>query len=454
MKKILVSVAAATMALSTTASALEDIKVSGQAKLWYETDNKENGNGSSAGKDAGLFNKTSSDGEVTFKLGMTGKQGDVGFGATLYHASTMGLENDVVSNIRTNAGADDLFANKNDSTYFGELYFTAPVAPDTLLKFGRQELDTPLAFTERWNAAPNTFNAAVAINSSIDNVTMIAAYIGQGNNGTTSFDLNAGNAGVSKYATGFFKNTGSEFDSYYGGAYALAALYKQDTVATNLWAYYINDAIKSTVPTLTEKVDAYALWLDAAIKMGDANVKGYLAYMDHTASSKLAEALPKTVDGVNGDATFAAALSADVTVSDIKLFGAASYVSEGDLPVANTATGYKKTMLPTQGIYADGLAVAQPGSTAVKVSAATKLGSTGISLNAVHNMNSGGKDEIMGIVGTKAQLLEQTEVYATVSQKLGAFDLMGIVMHREFDDNAQDKVAGGQTVRIVASVNF
>jgi hypothetical protein len=332
------------------------------------------------------------------------------------------------------------------------LYFTAPVAPDTLLKFGRQELDTPLAFTERWNAAPNTFNAAVAINSSIDNVTMIAAYIGQGNNGTTSYPLN--HTGGGKYVTGHFSYTGSEFDAYYGGAYALAALYKQDTVATNLWAYYINDAIKSTVSGLTEKVDAYALWLDAAVKMGDANVKGYLAYMDHTASSDLANALGKTVDGVNGDATFAAALSADMKISDITLFGAASYVNEGDLPVANTATGYKKTMLPTQGIYTDGQYVAQPGSTAVKVSAATKLGDTGLSLNAVHNMNSGNDNEVMGINGFKAQTLETTEIYATVKQKLGAFDLMGIVMHRMMDDDATDDAQGGQYVRIVASVNF
>lgn len=38
MKKIIVSVAVAAIALSTTASALEDIKVNGQAKVWYETE--------------------------------------------------------------------------------------------------------------------------------------------------------------------------------------------------------------------------------------------------------------------------------------------------------------------------------------------------------------------------------------------------------------------------------
>ncbi|MDY0116580.1 MAG: hypothetical protein RBR59_03260 [Sulfurimonadaceae bacterium] len=456
MKKILVSVAAAAIALSTTASALEDIKVNGQAKLWYETDNQ----GEKPVKDRSLFNQDSASGEVVFKLGMTGKQGDVGFGATLYQGTTMGLENDVVSDVRTrannavNSGQDGFTDASAHRPFFGELYFTAPIAPDTVLKFGKQELDTPLAFTERWNAMPNTFDAAVAINSSIENVTLIAAFIGQGNGGSDTFELNAGNAGiVTKYVNGTFK-AGDEFDSYYGGAYALAALYKNDAMTANFWAYYINDAIESTVPTLTQKVDAYAAWLDVGMKAGDVNVKGYLAYMDHTASSELAKALDKKTDGVNGDATFAAALSADISVSDIKIFGAASYVNEGDLPVANTATGYKKTMLPTQGIYTDGQYVAQPGSMAFKLSAATKLADTALSLNVVNNTNSGSKDQVMGINGFKAQTLETTEVYATVSQKVGAFDLMGIVMHRDMNDSATDKSVGGQYVRVVASVNF
>jgi hypothetical protein len=423
MKKILVSVAAATMALSTTASALEDIKVSGQAKLWYETQNADK-MGAAVSSDRSLFNKKDASGEVAFKLGMTGKQGDVGFGATIYHGTTMGLENDVVSGVRTDA--NELSGSAGDDTYFGELYITAPVAPDTVLKFGKQELDTPLAFTERWNAMPNTFNAAVAINSSVENLTLIAAYVGQGNTAAeSSWKAN------------------DDFESYYGTAYALAGLYKQDNFNANLWLYQINHvlgAVNGTGLRFTGGVKVNAAWFDAGMKLGDSNVKAILAHVGH--------------DGTGGDDTFAAALSADVKISDITLFGAASYVNEGDIAVANTATGFKKTMLPTQGIYTDGLYVAQPGSTAVKVSAATKLGDTALSLNAVHNMNSGEDGEVMGVSGFQAQTLETTEIYATVKQKVGAFDLMGIVMHRMMDDDATDDAVGGQYVRIVASVNF
>ena len=456
MKKILVSVAAATMALSTTASALEDIKVSGQAKLFYETTNAgEFTNADSTVESRSLFDKDSSSGEVAFKIGMTGKQGDVGFGATLYHTTTMGLENDVVQGVRTNTGLNDLTLNGNDNTYLGEIYITAPIAPDTVLKFGKQELDTPMAFTERWNAAPNTFNSAVAINSSVENLTLIAAYVGQGN-------ANQANA---PFTANFASS--ETFSSYYGTAFALAALYKQDNFNANLWLYQINNVLGN--PLLAGSgganigndagVTVNAAWFDAGMKLGDANVKAVLAYAGHDDEGK-----PSTLsltDGIKGDDTFGAALSADLKVSDITLFGAVSYVNEGDIPLANTATGFKKTMLPTQGIYTDGQYVAQPGSTAVKVSAATKVGDTALSLNAVHNMNSGNDNEVMGIQYKLAHELETTEIYATVKQKVGAFDLMGIVMHRMMDDSVKniagkttDDRQGGQIVRIVASVNF
>jgi len=459
MKKILVSVAAATMALSTTASALEDIKVSGQAKLFYETTNA----GKVGTEDKSLFDKDSSTGEVAFKIGMTGKQGDVGFGATLYHTTTMGLENDVVQGVRTNTGLNDLALSGNDNTYLGEIYITAPVAPDTVLKFGKQELDTPMAFTERWNAAPNTFNSAVAINSSVENLTLIAAYVGQGNANQPHY-LTTTTPPTPLTASFASSET---FTSYYGTAFAVAALYKQDNFNANLWLYQINNVLgNSTLTSPTNLnigteagVTVNAAWFDAGMKLGDANVKAVLAYAGHDDEGK-----PSTLsltDGIKGDDTFGAALSADLKVSDITLFGAVSYVNEGDIPLANTATGFKKTMLPTQGIYTDGQYVAQPGSTAVKVSAATKLGDTALSLNAVHNMNSGNDNEVMGIQSKLAHELETTEIYATVKQKVGAFDLMGIVMHRMMDDSVKDgnnkttdDRQGGQIVRIVASVNF
>jgi imipenem/basic amino acid-specific outer membrane pore len=423
MKKIIVSAAAAVMALSTTASALEDIKVNGQTKVWYETSNTNDGD---------MFGVSKSSAEVVFKLGMTGKQGDVGFGTTVYQTSTMGLEGKLVGGTRSNA-TGNVDPDTADQMFVGEAYFTAPIAPDTVLKFGKQELDTPLAFTERWNSVPNTFNAAVALNSSVDNLTMALAYVGQGN------------------TAGSFKVDGEVDNQYFGGAYALAALYKADALAVNFWGYHIENALSTGLDWYAGNgsgVSVEAAWLDAAMTAGPVNVKGYAAYLTH--------------DGDGAEDTYAAALSAGMKVADINLFAAASYVNEdGDLPVANTATNFKKTKLPTAGVYTDGLYVAQPGSTAFKVKASTKLASTGLALQIVNNTNSGDDREAMGIQGFGAATLDTTEVDLIVSQKVGVFNLKGILLHRMMDDNVAnadgkttEDLKGGQHVRVIASVNF
>ena len=389
MKKIILSATVAAMALTTTASALEDIKVNGQAKLWYETNNK---------GDNGMFNKEGSSGEVVFKVGVTGKQGNVGFGATVYQTSTMGLEGNLVSATRDNT--TNLTSGEGEM-YTGEMYITAPIGAKTLLKVGKQELDTPLAFTERWNATPNTFNAAVAINNSISNLTLIAAYVGQGSN------------------DGSFKSDG-EVDHRYldTSVYAAAALYKADSLAVNVWAYELSSL-------------ANAVWADVALKAGPLGLKLYAA-----------QVMPKGQLKALEDTT-ALAISAGMKAGPVKLFAAASQVSDdAGLPVANTATGFKKTKLPTAGVYTDGVFVAQPDSTAFKLKAATKLGSTGIELQAIDNSNDSN------------ELKETTEIDLILTQKLGDFNFKAILMDRSFDNDALDDSAGGQHVRVIASVNF
>ena len=402
MKKIILSATVAAMALTTTASALEDIKVNGQAKVWYETNN--------AGATNELFDKGNSSGEVVFKLGMTGKQGNVGFGATVYQTSSMGLEKTLVNAVRTTtSGLDANATNQSGTMYTGEMYITVPVGAKTLLKVGKQELDTPLTFTERWNATPNTFNAAVAINNSIDNLTVIGAYVGQGSRG--------------EVVGAAYANT---------SVYAFAGLYKNDNLAANAWVYNLNST-------------AMAYWADVATKVAGINVKGYLGHID--------------MDAAGQENTTAYALSAGTSISGIKVSAAASKVSDkGTLPMGNVATTYKKTKLPTAGVYTDGKYVAQPGSKAFKIKAAGKLGTTGYALQLVNNSNgktgtanhtsAGG-----GGFNTNAAL-ETTEVDLILSQKLGDVNLKAILMDRSFDDGAVDASMGGQHVRVIASVNF
>jgi hypothetical protein len=318
----------------------------------------------------------------------------------------MGLEGVLVNGVRTEAnnlanqtGTGDMYASK--------LYITAPVAPDTIVKLGRQELNTPFAFTEKWNAQQNNFDAAVFINSSVSDLTIIGAYVGQTNTASANATGGAG-----------FKAT-QEFGQLFNGAFALAALYKNDSLAVNAWAYELPSVAK-------------AFWVDAGMAVGPVALKAYVATM-----------MPSDTLAAGADDTLGFALSAATDVSGIKLFAAASMVGEdGILPLGNVATGFKKTKLPTAGVYTDGVYIAQPDSMAIKVKAATKMGDTGLALQAINNSN-----------GT-VDALETTEIDLIVSQKVGAFDLKGIVMHRMFSDDATDDAKGGQYVRVIASVKF
>jgi hypothetical protein len=446
MRKIILSVAVATVALSTTAGALEDIKVKGQAKLWYETQDAGKYTGLSGEKeDNSFFESRSSSGEVVFKLGMTGKQGNVGFGTTMYQSSTMGLEGTVVGGTRTNnlfvgqKGDGSIDKIESQAMYVGEAYITAPIAGNNLLKFGKQELDTPMAFTERWNATPNTFNAAVLVNKSLVNTTLIAAYVGQGN------------------ATGW-KTDGEVDNQMNGGAYSLAALVKTKTFGLNFWAYRINnvggalknkttdDITKNAALTYSGGNSIGAYWLDTSFKAGPANVKLYLATVTSGADAPAGENT-----GHTGDATTAFALSVKAKAGPLNIFVAGSSVSKGQYAVANAATSFKKTKLPTAGVYTDGVFVAQGGSTALKVKVSGKAGSTGIAFQVVNNTNG---DDDRFSDGKSDNIKDTTEMDLIVSQKLGDFNLKAMVINRAFANDKIDDTAGGTHFRLITAVNF
>ncbi len=105
-----------------------------------------------------------------------------------------------------------------------------------LLKSGRMELDTPLAFSEKWSVVPNTFEGAVVINQDIPDTTLVGAWVGKGNGGAAAYGLNPlttpytvvpagtpGSVGVFVGIDGGVVQPGGAFDTFVnGGAYAAA----------------------------------------------------------------------------------------------------------------------------------------------------------------------------------------------------------------------------------------
>ncbi|MDQ7068524.1 MAG: hypothetical protein Q9M40_11400 [Sulfurimonas sp.] len=236
----------AALLIGSSAFAIENTKVTGDANLYYTTSDASNGN---------LLESGSSVADVAVNLNLTTdvlKTDSVAVSAGLGYTlvTTLGLEGQMVDNVWS--GAHDSNTTK-DASWMNEAWFAATSAKTTV-KIGRMELDTPLAFTETWGAEKNTFDAAVVINQDIPDTTLVGAYIGRGNGNTVDdTDVAAGivanNGDFSSYGTiGDLNTTGK-------GAYAVGAVNNSwKPLSVQAW-YYDIVAI------------AQASWLQADLSM-------------------------------------------------------------------------------------------------------------------------------------------------------------------------------------------
>ena len=390
--------ALAAMTLTTGAMAEVTTELSGNAKLYYETVDPD-------GATAGLFDQGTAgmtSGQAAVSVEAKGKAGVLGYGLKYTAIDTLGLENNLVSGVRVaNSGPDAL-----STVHWAEKAFITYKMGNTLAKIGRQHLDTPLAFTEKWNIAANSFDAAVLINSDVENVTLIGAYVGRGN----------GNFGS-------VVALGGDFNTYVAdGAYAAGVLAKPSKeLGINAWYYNV------------QKV-ADALWLDANYAVSGVKMGAIYAQM-----------MPKASGAAD---TKGFALHAGSKVGPVSLFAAYSSIDDdraSTLPIANTATGFKKTKLPTAGIYNDGVIVAHPGSDTFKIKAGMPVGSVKLTAQYISCSNDINEakdaDEFDFIVGTK----------------VADINLKAIFMNRTFKNNAKSghfRNSDHQNVRIIAGINF
>ena len=244
MKKLVLSLAAAPLIMSAVASADVDVKVSGQAVVYYQTaDGYDN--------DAGIFDKSNSRADAGLQLNAAADLGN-GFsaGGTINFLSTLGLDGVVVNNVM-------MGRTSTEDAYVSQL-FVAKTVGKTTLKLGRQELPkslSPFAFSEGWNVFKNTFDAALVINTDIPNTTLVGAYVANSNAGftgdVTSYD--------SLMAAGALPVTGN--------AYMLTADTSAIPFVGLTGSYYHLSQIKD--PTATVGLgSAEAWWVDARIGHG------------------------------------------------------------------------------------------------------------------------------------------------------------------------------------------
>lgn len=451
MKLVKLSVVAV-MALGTSAFAIDNVKVNGEAKLWYQT-SEYSGTGAGATTSQGFFDNTAnSSADVKLSVGATADLlQNLSAGVKVTAISTLGLENNLVGSTTTaKVGADGTnyqgatsatttdTSSLNDQAWVEEAYL-AYTAGKTTAKIGRQALNTPLAFTETWNVVDNTFEAVVLLNNDLPDTTLVGAWIGKHNgvgllgdpDGTVAAPIGVGATGYLVTGRNTTVAKGGTFSTFgTDGAYAAGAINKS-IANTALQAWYYN------VPNIA---DAY--WLQADTKLiGMISVGAQYAGMnpDNTGI------LPTTAESSD-----VFALKAGVDITGINIYAAYSTVSTGALGFANVATGDKSSVYTTLGsIYMDGEIAAAPDTDAWKIGASTKM-VPGVALSASYAQAEQNGN------GTAANATDFTAWDVTAATKVGAVDLTAI--YTQFDKDVKlasstaDKTT--DTFRVIASLKF
>jgi len=303
MKLLKMSLAAA-MLMGASAFAIENVKVDGDAKLFYGTDDAmhvdDKGNVSDS-----LFDQGTSYGEASIRVGVTADlTTGVSAGVTMYGISTLGLYNNLVSATWT--------GGVHNNFWFGEAWL-AGTAGNTTGKIGRMMLDTPLVFSETWSVAPNTFAAAVLINQDIPDTTLVGAYVGESNGARVlggGLDNAAGDDAQSDI-----------YDSFYNGAYAFGAINNSwNPLTVQAWYFDAQQAVK-------------AFWLEADLSM--SGIVAGAIYTNNDYSDNINADFGVPLDGKDSDAY---AFKLGFEGSSFALSGAYSQTGE-DAPVGFNLDG-------------------------------------------------------------------------------------------------------------------
>jgi len=311
----------AAMLIGSSAFAIDNTKVSGDARAYYGTQD------SDASGAADIFDKDASYTNFSAHLDLTTDlTKGVSAGVGMQVVTTLGVEHNIVSAVWSNAhkasastGASFAGGNQVDSAMWVDEAWLAGTAFDTTLKIGRQALDTPLAFTETWGVDKNTFEAIVLINQSLPDTTVIATYIGK-SNGSADDRTSLAEGGA-----------GNLLDAGLVQAGYVAADGKFSTFGTN--GTYCFGAINNSFKPLTVQAWYYdminlaeAYWVQADINMDGVLAGVQVANTEADASSKDTTAWAGMIGYEMKDvATF------KVAYSDVD--------EDGLLGVANTATG-------------------------------------------------------------------------------------------------------------------
>lgn len=429
MKKALGMSLVTAVLLGSSAFAIDNVKINGDAKLYYYTDDKDSSD---------LFNKSSSAADTALRLGITGDLlKNVSFGVTGYALSTLGLENNLVgkawASAQTDANAGGGYPDVKDVAWIGELWIGATFGKTTL-KAGRMLLDSPLSFSETWSIAPNSYEAFVLINQDIPDTTVVAVYAGH-SNGVNSVGYTDGAGGVanntSEQGLDGVISDGAKFGTHGAHGADVAGIINNSYKPLTLQAWYWN---------AERAADAYWVQGDLACEW----VKGLKMGAEYAYISPKGE-----YDGVHSSEGYAFMLGYD-GVENLKLSAAFSDVDKDSVfKVANLATNNvvrAQSKLYTEAFWNYGY-VGAPDAQTWKLSAEYDAGVA--KLGAYYTNVS---HAIFDPLATPRVGVDMQEIALSASKSFGPLDTTFAYISTDADDQNGGSQSNG--LRMYLTLNF
>lgn len=386
----------AALLIGSSAMAFENTKVTGDANLYYQTQD---------GGANDFFESGSSAADIGVNLNVTTdvlKTDSVAISAGVGYTvlTTLGLEGTMVDGAwgaaHTASGSAANGTQNVDTVSWVNEAWVATTAGKTTAKVGRMELDTPLAFTEKWTIEKNTFESAVLINTDIPNTTLVGAYVGRGNG--------AGNGQGVVATGGEFTNYGKQ------GAYVVAAINNSwEPLTLQAWYYDIVSI-------------AQASWLQA-----DLSMNNIVAGAQYTTLSLNDSAAAAAMIGYNYDV-----ISAQLSYSQVSSAGDTGYNTATSL----ATSGNSQTKLYTDAWWNYGqVTLAGAKTVHLTVEAPTSVADLALYVTSIDH------------VAVNSDLLEVT---ATATKSMGPIDATLAYIYTDIDNNTD----ATSIIQVYLTANF
>ncbi len=442
----------AALLLGANAYAIDNVKVNGDAKLYYGTEDRSTDGATTPD----MFDKDASYGDVALNLGLTADLSEgVSAGVSMTAVTTLGLENNLVSKTWSNAhsattGTGSSFhantgtlggVSVDDEMWVGEAWL-AGTAGKTTAKVGRQALDTPLVFSETWGIDKNTFEAGVLINQDLPDTTLVGAWIGKSNGSAdgTTVDVSSflgqaagtttGNGTLNALSSARvgYVSEGGKFNTFaQDGAYAVGIVNNSfKPLTAQAWYYDLVSVAK-------------AYWLQADIEC--SLVEGLLI------GAQYAEV---DADAAGSKATDGYAVMLGYAVKDVVTVKAAysSVADDGTSGgLGNTATTTGESKLYTEMRWNKGN-VGQVGADSYAITAAATAAEIDFTLgyyaSEIDEANNNAND------------YEVEEIALTASKSFGPLDATVAVIMEDYDYNTAntDADTDATSLQVYLTYNF